>query len=102
MRLWIIEEVGPVWVGLHVPELEQLSDTQSQDVEADLKEKTKVYIQSAEKKHMPDCTRFCFFVVFSVLTELGSTKKGMSAVEKAPLHKLTCVIITIRTSFFSS
>lgn len=100
MRLWIIEEVGPVWVSLHVPELEQLSDTQSQDVEADLKEKTN--IQSAEKKHMPDCTRFCFFVVFSVLTELGSAKKGMSAVEKAPLHKLTCVIITIRTSFFSS
>lgn len=55
MRLRIIEEVGPVWVGLHVPELEQLSDTQSQDVEADLKEKkTKVYIHSAEKKHMPD------------------------------------------------
>lgn len=66
------------------------------------RKKTKVYIHSAEKKHMPDWTRFCLFVVFSVLTELGSAKKGMSAVEKAPLNKLTCVIITICTSFFSS
>lgn len=34
--LWIIEEVGPVRISLHVPELEELPEAQHQDVLADL------------------------------------------------------------------
>lgn len=40
MRVWIVEEVGPVWIRLHVPELKQLSEAQEQDVLADLREET--------------------------------------------------------------
>lgn len=36
MCLWIIEEVGPVGVSLHVPELKQLPEAQHQDVLTDL------------------------------------------------------------------
>lgn len=36
MRLRVVEEVGPVGVGLHVPELKQLPEAQHQDVLADL------------------------------------------------------------------
>ena len=36
VRLWIIEEVGPVGIGLHVPELKKLSEAQKQDVLANL------------------------------------------------------------------
>ena len=43
MRLWIIEEVRPVWVRLHEPELKQLSEAQQQDVLTDLKQ-TQSYI----------------------------------------------------------
>ena len=39
MCLWIVEEVGPVWVSLHVPELKQLSEAQCQDVLTDLRQK---------------------------------------------------------------
>lgn len=38
VQLWVIEEVGPVGVGLHVPELEQLPQAQHQDVVADLEQ----------------------------------------------------------------
>ena len=32
----VVEEVGPVWIRLHKPELKQLSKTQLEDVETDL------------------------------------------------------------------
>lgn len=32
----IVEEVGPVWVRLHEPELKELPEAQLQDVEGDL------------------------------------------------------------------
>ena len=41
MCLRIIEEVGPVGVRLHVPELKQLSEAQLQDVLTDLMHKQK-------------------------------------------------------------
>lgn len=39
VQLWVIEEVGPVGVSLHVPELKQLPQTQHQDVVTDLPER---------------------------------------------------------------
>lgn len=36
VQLWVIEEVGPVGVSLHVPELKQLPQAQHQDVVTDL------------------------------------------------------------------
>lgn len=36
VQLWVIEEVRPVWVSLHVPELKQLPQTKDQDVVTDL------------------------------------------------------------------
>lgn len=39
MRLRVVEEVRPVGVGLHVPELKQLPEAQHQDVLADLKQR---------------------------------------------------------------
>lgn len=39
MCLWVVEEVGPVGVGLHVPELKQLPEAQHQDVVTDLRQK---------------------------------------------------------------
>ncbi len=52
VRLWIIEEVGPVWVSLHVPELKQLSEAQCQDVLTDLRQKEthKFYCCAAVKR----------------------------------------------------
>ena len=41
MQLWVIEEVGPVWVSLHVPELKQLPQTQDQNVVTDLENQRK-------------------------------------------------------------
>lgn len=38
VRLRVVEEVGPVGVSLHVPELKQLPEAQHQDVLADLKQ----------------------------------------------------------------
>lgn len=38
VRLRVVEKVGPVGVGLHVPELKQLPEAQHQDVLADLKQ----------------------------------------------------------------
>lgn len=33
----VVEEVGPVWIRLHEPELKEFSEAQLQDVEGDLK-----------------------------------------------------------------
>lgn len=38
MSLWIKEEVGPVWIRLHVSELKKLPQTQNQDLLTDLPE----------------------------------------------------------------
>jgi len=34
--VWVVKEVGPVWIRLHEPELKQLPQTQLEDVETDL------------------------------------------------------------------
>lgn len=39
VRLWVVEEVGPVRVRLHEPELKQLPEAQHQDVLTDLRQK---------------------------------------------------------------
>lgn len=36
LGVWVVEEVGPVWIRLHEPELKQLPETQLEDVERDL------------------------------------------------------------------
>lgn len=36
MQFWVIEEVGPVWISLHVPKLKQLSQAQHEYVMTDL------------------------------------------------------------------
>lgn len=40
VRLWVVEEVGPVGVRLHEPELKQLLEAQHQDVLTDLRKET--------------------------------------------------------------
>lgn len=34
--VWVVEEVGPVWIRLHESELKQLPETQLQDAGTDL------------------------------------------------------------------
>lgn len=41
--LWIIKEIGPVGIRLHVSELEELPQTQGQDILADLSINKKCY-----------------------------------------------------------
>lgn len=43
VRVGVVEKVGPVGIRLHEPELKQLSETQLQDVEADLQRRTLVF-----------------------------------------------------------
>ena len=40
----IVEEVGPVWICLHEPELKQLPETQLEDVERDLEMRGEIYV----------------------------------------------------------
>lgn len=55
--LGIIKEVGPVGVGLHVPELKQLPEAQQQDVLTDLRQTpTKIPKMSYEDKEMIHCS----------------------------------------------
>lgn len=37
MRLWVIEEVGPVGISLHVPEFKQFPQAEDEDVLTDLR-----------------------------------------------------------------
>lgn len=40
----VVEEVGPVWISLHKPELKQLSETQLEDVETDLERRKEICV----------------------------------------------------------
>lgn len=44
MCVGIVEEVGPVWIRLHEPELKQLPETQLEDVERDLEMREEIYV----------------------------------------------------------
>lgn len=42
--VWVVEEVGPVWIRLHESELKQLPETQLQDAGTDLKWREEAFV----------------------------------------------------------
>lgn len=105
MCLRIVEEVGPVWVSLHVPELKQLSEAKSQDVEADLRQKQR-YTLILQLKQTNNQTHI-YVRSGSVLLGFGVSLCSLHW-QRAQVRKDLCThphaqpSIIICTSFFSS
>lgn len=54
--VWIVEEIGPVWIRLHEPELKQLPETQLKDVEGDLQGEAQPYVSTdADAEILCEC-----------------------------------------------
>lgn len=54
--VWIVEEIGPVWIRLHEPELKQLPETQLKDVEGDLQGEARPYVfTDADAEILREC-----------------------------------------------
>lgn len=76
MCLWIEEEIRPVGIRLHVPELKQLPETQHQDLLTDL---------TAEQRNMSDLYIYINSVILIIKLSLVHTP--FREVERLPCTK---------------
>lgn len=83
MRLRVVEEVGPVGVSLHVPELKQLPEAQHQDVLADLKQGENV---KKKEKKIPDFGWGPVPLLANLVLQL--LRQVLGLVQREPRHEL--------------